>query len=445
MTPEELQRGLAPSVQTLLLVGLNRFDATWNWYDGLTPDLKKFIARGGRILTDEETVAPPDVKVENLGLQVRAYVEQGEHVAPRPSTDRTALLYARNRENIEKLRAALKNAAAPLSASDDPAIWTIPTQTGGVQYVTVVNYAAPEGQNATRVFEPRTGTLRWNSTRPIYDVRLRRKLTPAETKSVDLTKNAFAFYALPPREVSAPQIVATRGADNFWSVKVGMGPSDMNGVPLEIKIEKDGQEATVWGATGSEIKLPIHLSLSGDYLLTATELLSGLTVKTTVSVNAAPVIAPRSTAIASFLARKTAPLTIALTPSQFDDTSWQKTAAQLVDIARGAGRGNIQIARLEPETVVTGLQVVGGAQNAPRWQTIESDLVLLGTPASNVLLLDQARGFLLPQSAFDLKRGAYSASVSHSPFVGEYHALNIVAPDVSGLAAFIKDFKGNDR
>jgi len=26
-------------VKTILLVGLNRFDATWNWYDDLQPQL----------------------------------------------------------------------------------------------------------------------------------------------------------------------------------------------------------------------------------------------------------------------------------------------------------------------------------------------------------------------------------------------------------------------
>ena len=280
-----------------------------------------------------------------------------------------------------------------------------------------------------------------NSARPIYDVRLRRKLTPAEAATVDLTRNAFALYALPPRAVGVPRIALARGADGFWSAKVGVGAPDMDGVPVEIAIEKGGQKATVWGATGSEIKLPIHASLPGAYSVTATELLSGLRGKATVSVPAAPKNAPAThdTAIARFFARQTVPLTVALTPSQFDDAAWQKAAALLVGMARAAGRRNVTVARLEPGTLVTGLQVVGGAQSFPRWQTIESDIVLLGTPNSNVLLLDQARGFLLPQAAFDLSRGAYSASVSYSPFVGEYDALNLVSPDVSGVAAFIHD------
>ena len=46
VTPEELRRGLPPSVKALLLVGLPRVDDTWHWYDGLTPLLSAFVARG---------------------------------------------------------------------------------------------------------------------------------------------------------------------------------------------------------------------------------------------------------------------------------------------------------------------------------------------------------------------------------------------------------------
>ena len=58
ITPEALKRGLPPSMKAVLLVGLNDFDDTWHWHDGLGDALKKFTAGGGRVLLDDESIVP---------------------------------------------------------------------------------------------------------------------------------------------------------------------------------------------------------------------------------------------------------------------------------------------------------------------------------------------------------------------------------------------------
>ena len=87
------------------------------------------------------------------------------------------------------------------------------------------------------------------------------------------------------------------------------------------------------------------------------------------------------------------------------------------------------------------MQPLNAVQPFPRWQTVGTDLILLGRPADNVLLLDQARGFLLPDTT-NLPAGQATVCVTHSPFVGECDALNVLADGPGGLAAGVAEVVG---
>ena len=82
-----------------------------------------------------------------------------------------------------------------------------------------------------------------------------------------------------------------------------------------------------------------------------------------------------------------------------------------------------------------GLQTVKSPNRFPQWRTTAADLVLLGTPANNVLILDQIRAEIFP---FNYRVGANGTAdliYTRSPFVGEMDVINVVAEDTSGLAA----------
>ncbi len=366
VTPEELKRGLAPEMKVLLLTGLNRFDETWAWSDGLETQLKAFVAGGGKIILDDESVVPQGIAATAAGLQIRAYVPQSD-------TDWTPKLFARNRDNIQKLRAALNTAEKPFVTSDEPTIWAIPHQTGDVQYVTVVNWGYEDGKNASQVVKPQTGKLIWNTTRPIYDLRGGKKLSPQEAQSVDLTKDGFAVFALPASEAR---------------------------VPL------DGQFVTLLNRKLAPPRTTISMGLrSGGIFHSLSFSLADYE------------------AFKQFVARKTVPLVIALTPEQQADAKMQAVAKKLSDYYAQKGR-NATIRSLAPGDVIESLQPLD-LQKFPRWKTIDADLILLGNTQNNPLLYDQSRGGLLSAES--------GVSVTFSPFVGERQVLNIVANDVVGL------------
>jgi hypothetical protein len=211
ITPEELKRGLAPEMKSILLTGLNRFDDSWSWSNDLEKELKSFVARGGRIILDDESVVPNGVASTKTDLKIHSYVPQSE-------TDWTPKLFARNKSNIQLLRAALQGVEKPIVTSDNPTIWAIPHQTADVQYVTVVNWGYEEGKNASQFVKPQTGTLKWNSTRPVYDLNSGKKLTAQEVQTVDLTKDGFVVFALPKSEFSvSTRRVARRNPDGVAS------------------------------------------------------------------------------------------------------------------------------------------------------------------------------------------------------------------------------------
>ena len=304
ITYQELLRGpLPPSMKAILLVGLDHSDESWSWGKGVEPRLQDFLARGGRILTDEESVCPvPSTKTT---LKVAAYVSQS-------NMDATPLLLARNAANIAILRAAMEGVPAPLAASDSPTIWAIPTQCSDTQYVTVVNQGFAEGDeaaemlrpadpkasrpetwktkgNASLYVKPQTGALRWNTDRPIYDVRLARKITAEEAASVDLTKDAFRWYALPPGEVAKPEVAVEKNASGFYHARVTMhGVGPMGGVPVQLTVAGGQGSATVYSMTDADARLPLSAADAGDFLVTATELLTGLSESTHVVIHAEP-------------------------------------------------------------------------------------------------------------------------------------------------------------
>jgi hypothetical protein len=61
----------------------------------------------------------------------------------------------------------------------------------------------------------------------------------------------------------------------------------------------------------------------------------------------------------------------------------------------------------------------------------------MGTPANNVLLLDQARAEIFPRDSATPKPGAFELMYTRSPFVGEYDAVNIVATGAAGIRAAV--------
>ena len=71
--------------------------------------------------------------------------------------------------------------------------------------------------NASLYVKPQTGALKWSYlTWPIYDVRLGRKLTAEEAAKVDLyPRTSFRWYALPPDEVTKPQLTVEQGVSRL--------------------------------------------------------------------------------------------------------------------------------------------------------------------------------------------------------------------------------------
>ncbi len=460
VTYQEILRGPLPSsVQALLLVGLDEPDASWRWSQGLEKPLEQFLARGGRILGDDESTCP--VPFTKTGMRVAAYT-------PHTDVDTTPLLLARNADNIAKLRAAMDGVPAPLAASASPTLWAIPTQCADTQYVTVVNQAFAEGDeanefvrpadpraskpelwktkaNASLYVKPQTGALQWTTDRPIYDVRLGRKITPEEAASVDLTTDAFRWYALPPREVVKPEIKVEKGVAGFYEAVVTMpGSPSMNGIPVELTVTGAQDRATVYTSTGAVTRLPLSESDAGEFRVTATELLTGLSSSVPVNVPALPVVPPQAqvavakfAALRKFAARKDVVLTIALTPVQEKDAKLSAQAGVLQAFYEKRGRV-VSRGIVRPGGVVESLQPLRSPHRFPQWKTIPSDLILFGTPANNVLLLDQLRAEIFPRGLAIPPTGEAVVIHTRSPFVGEFDALNIIAADAAGIAAAVQ-------
>jgi len=453
---ELLREPLPASMRAILLVGLDQPDESWNWAKGIEPRLQQFLSKGGRILADDQSVCP--APCTNTGLKVAAYV-------PESNMDATPLLLARNAANIAILRSAMQGVAEPIAVSDSPKLWAIPTHCADTQYVTAVNQAFAEGEeaaemlrpadpkaarpelwktkgNASLFVKPQTGALRWNTDRPIYDVRLGRRITPEEAASVDLTQDAFRWYALPPGEVTKPEVAVEKNVSGFYNARVTMrGAGPMGGIPVEITVTGPQDSATVYSSTDSDTRLPLSIADPGDYLVTATELLTGLSESAHVTIvpDSKPASKPAvrihgSAGLIKFGARKNAPLTIALTPEQSADAGLAEQANALAAFYRQQGRA-VEIRKIEPGDVVESLQPLRSPNRYPQWKTISSDLILFGTPANNILMFDQARGEIFPRDLPTPAAGQAEIIYTRSPFVGEYNVVNILASDAAGITA----------
>jgi hypothetical protein len=457
--PEILRAPFPASMQVLLLVGLRTDDTGIPWGAELKEQLEKFVARGGRILVDDESDCA--VTCTKTGLHVAAY-------EPQSDVDATPLLFARNRENIAKLRAALQDLAPPLAVSDEPKLWAIPTECGDTQYVTAINQAYAEGDeasellrpadkratrpetwkmkgNASLYVKPQKGTLTWHSERPIYDVRQARKLTPEEAASVDLTADAFAFYALPPAEPTVPVVTVAKGTSGFFEAYATIAnPQPIRGIPVRVLLWRDNEYAELFGASGYPIRLPLtERDRPGAYEVAVTELLSGLEGKATVEVVAPKAAAPApparvhdQSAMTKFLARKAIPLVVALTPEQERDGAIGDLARKLVAFYKTQGRP-ATLGTVSPAGIVEGLQTVKSPNRFPQWRTTAADFVLLGTPTNNVLILDQVRAEIFPFNYRTGANGTADVIYTRSPFVGEMDVVNLVATDTPGLTAAV--------
>lgn len=428
VTPEELLRDACRSRSTmkvLLLVGLNRFDNTWVWHEGLRQPLEDFLARGGRILRDDESESP--VESEAPGLRFLSYIEQGVE-------DGNARLFARNAANVAALRAALKDLERPIAYSDDSSVWVIPSISGDVQYVTVVNQAVPtdtsgKPQNDSRFVRPQVARLSWKTDRPIYDVKLGRRLTPEGASSCDLTEDGFRLYALPPREPIAPSLKFAAGARGYLVAEV-LGP--YKGLPVRLDVSRQGRTVHIFTATGLEAELPVAVDEAvSEFTIVATELLTGKSRPARPSP-VRPAARRGRDHLREFAARKDVPLVVALTEEQMADPELKSRAERLVGAFRAAGR-RAELSRAGPLGVVRGLQQVKPSFRYPQWETEETDLVLMGSPRDNVLIFDQARGGFIGWSA--PQAGNWCVVRTFSPFVGGFQALNILASDRGGLVA----------
>jgi hypothetical protein len=459
ITYQEILRGPLPtSMKAILLVGLDRTDETWIWSPGLEPRLQEFLARGGRILADDESVCP--VPCTQTGMKVAAYVTQS-------NVDPTPKLFARNAANVAILRAAMEGVAPPIASSANPLLWAIPAECGTTQYVTAINQAFAEGEegaemlrpadpkatkpevwktkaNASLYAKPQRGALKWHTDRPIYDVRLGRKLTREEATEVDLTTDAFRWYALPAAEVVPPAIAVSIGVSGFYEAQPTMtNERELSGIPVEITVQGLQDPATVYGATGQVVRLPINQwNDAGDFTITVTELLTQL--QTSVTIHAEiprvqpagprPVRLRETSVLAKFATRRHVPLAIALTPEQAKDAVLLGHAKTLATFYEKQGRP-VTIGSAAPGGVVTSLQPLKTPHRYPQWQTIAADLVLVGTPSNNVLLLDQARAQIFPRDFTLPAAGAAEIIYTRSPFVGEYDVVNILASDAAGVGA----------
>ena len=367
-------------------------------------------------------------------MTVNGYVTQS-------NTDATPILLERNRSNAEKLRRSMADMTRPIAASYDPTIWAIPSYSGNTQYVTALNWGYLDGRNASVVMKPQIGNLSWDTKRPIYDMRAKRRVTTAEASTVDLTRDGFAMYALQPDEISSPGVTIRLDTDGFYYARPGMisGSRQLTGIPVQLTIAGHGESVTLYSATGLATRLPVRAGdPSTSYTVVCEELLSGLS--SAASFTPAPAIddaglrrtASQARAIQAFAARKDRPLIIALTAKQAANRSMVRLANDLSASFRAARR-TVRIGRAAPDDLVQSLQAVKPITHFPQWQTLPADIILLGSISDNLLIYDQYRGDLLPSGADAVKGGKSLIAVTYSPFVGEYQSLNLIAPDTNGL------------
>ncbi len=425
ITPAELRRGLPTSMKVILLTGLPAGDESWSWHQGLEPALQQFIQQGGRVLTDHESVAP--VRATATDLRIRSYLMATTGGLHHFHHDVLSVLLERNRDNIAELRRVLGDVERGPAWSDEPTVWVVTHQTGDTQYVTVLNYGHEADKNPWQHVTEQTANLHWHTERPIYELHQGQLLSTNQVRQLPLAQRGFVMFALPREQVQTLAVrvdVATGSHDKVGEKAHAIVTSNAgDGLPVELQLVRQatGEQVTLYAGTGQLTKLPIHASMAGEYKLKARDLLAGIEAQThfNLSANTTTQLG-HNQALRQFMARSHTPLVLALTSTQMDDADWRDRVAQLKTWLESQGR-SVTVQSIKPGEVVRGLQTHAAAQSYPRWRTIEADLILIGSPADNPLLLDQARGFLLREVA-EVGR----LQVTYSPFVGEYHALNLL-------------------
>jgi hypothetical protein len=434
VSDDELKRGLNTPLKVLMLVGLNRFDNTWAWSDGLEDALKKFVAGGGTLVLDDESVVPAGVAARKTEMAIAAYIIQSHREA-------TPLLYERNKSNIAALRQVLAGLKLerPLAIARDENLWSVPFESGDLQGVVVVNQQmrevdAPTGSEGAKkrlTLAPRTAGIEWKTARPVFDASPGRAQVLAlgqAPSEITFEREGAAVFLLPPRPATAPRLQFSPDNEGWMVAEAEVGTPAMRGVPLHLEISKGGESATIWTASGRPTRLPVRVGESG-FSVRATELLSQKSseaqvpiLQTLVSTEWLELEAERRR-LQSWAERKGAPIVVALTPEQAGDAGWKKLAADLSKYLQGRGRA-ASVRTIGPgnaDGVVRGLQAHDAIQRFPQWRTDDADLVLFGTPRDNVLILDQWRGRLLPA---DTKS---QVVLARSPFIGGRDALNVLA------------------
>jgi hypothetical protein len=443
VTLSELDRGLPDDMQALFLTGLNRFDDTWLWSAGHEQAIQAFAKRGGRLILDDESVLPAGLTGTATQIAVHAALPQGP---AGPDGDKLALAVNRNQRNTKLLKQAMTGVTEPIVVSETNTVWAVPHRSGDVDYVTVTNWGSSPGRNAMHAYTPATGALRWNTKRPIYDLSLGRKLSAQEAAQCDLRKDAMRVYALPPGELSAPSIQLHLGDDNYLygMPHVTAAGAPVAGVALEIRITSpDGSRTTLWTASGRNTQLPIARGdHTGTYTIGVTELCSGQKTTAAYALNAdqTGTRGPQTidaAAIQRFLARSDTPLAVAVTKAQRKDPAMMALAQRVVDLAAKAGR-TASLKTANPQELIVGVQTYTPAQKHPTWQTIPSDLVLFGDLSSNVLLYDQALGSIFAPEVYALAEGTGLARITYSPFVGNYHCLNLIGHSPAAIAQAVQ-------
>ncbi len=240
-----------------------------------------------------------------------------------------------------------------------------------------------------------------------------------------------------------------KGVAGFFEAKVTMRNGvAMGGVPVQVTVAGAGQTTSVFSSTGATpARLPLHeFDPPGEYIVTAKELLTGLSSAVKVSITTPPAPPKRAAVrlhaasdLAKFAARKHVALTIALTPEQLNDPKMVEQAKVLADFYRGQRRVVAEsFGRIAPGGMVESLQPLKSPHRYPQWKTIASDLVLIGLPSNNVLLLDQARAHVFPRDLAPPAAGECDVISVRSAFVGEYDVINILANDLSGVTSAVK-------
>ena len=302
----------------------------------------------------------------------------------------------------------------------------MPHTTGDVQYVTVVNWGYKPGTNADQIVLPQTGILSWHTDHPIYDVRAGKLITAADAAQVDLTKDGFCLYALPPKPVGRPTLTVD-------GTTATVDVSDFHGVPVRLEVHANNQIYTVFASSGTPTVLPLQKDAQNE--VQATELLSGQVsdpVKAEIPSAPATLLQAFDEArVAHFFCRKDVPVVVALTANQAADSKTVALADRVVSLLKAQGR-SARIGRADPTDVVQSIQIAQSINEYPKWQTGDVDLVLFGSSSDNVLIFDQVRGYLLPAQPTEGQ-----AVLTYSPFVGGYEALNILGTSPTSLAATV--------